>query len=188
MPQSAAAVRIEHIRAEYCNHHVRQPRAHHGCHHAPKRRRAPARLGLIRAPRVPRRLILGAIVATDLFERFRDMDEGKLTRREEHLARLGQDALPGVRGAWHRRVHRVRRVPRRARGARGLHAALENVLRVGGRGALSALTVAMTSRTGPVSRTLGPHMVPELAERPVSPKSRLQNDAARDALRAGVQA
>ena len=63
-------------------------------------------------------------------------------------------------------------------GARGLHAALENVYE----SVVGALYLDggydVTHEF--VSRTLGPHMVPELAERPVSPKSRLQEITQRE--------
>lgn len=120
--------------------------------------------------------ILGAIVATDLFERFRDMDEGKLTRLKislvsgKTLSRVSEELGIGECIVFGE--------SEKGTGARGLHAALENVYE----SVVGALYLDggydVTHEF--VSRTLGPHMVPELAERPVSPKSRLQEITQRE--------
>lgn len=120
--------------------------------------------------------ILGAIVATDLFERFRDMDEGKLTRLKISL--VSGKTLSMVSQELGIGECIVFGESEKGTGARGLHAALENVYE----SVVGALYLDggydVTHEF--VSRTLGPHMAPELAERPVSPKSRLQEITQRE--------
>lgn len=120
--------------------------------------------------------ILGAVVARSLFESYPEFDEGKLTRLKVSLVsgatlsevshELGIDDII-IFGA-----------SETGTGARGLHSALENVYE----SVVGALYLDggydVTHEF--VSRTLGPHMVPELAERPVSPKSRLQEITQRE--------
>ena len=120
--------------------------------------------------------ILGAIVATDLFERFGDMDEGELTRLKISL--VSGKTLSMVSEKLGIGECIVFGESEKGTGARGLHSALENVYE----SVVGALYLdggyEVTHEF--VSRTLGPHMVPELAERPVSPKSRLQEITQRE--------
>lgn len=120
--------------------------------------------------------ILGAIVATDLYERFPSMDEGQLSQLKISLVSgkmlspvceqlgIGPLILMGE--------------SEKGTGARGMHSALENVY--------EAIVGAIYLDGGYepthdfVARTLGPHMTPELAKKPISPKSRLQEVVQRD--------
>lgn len=114
--------------------------------------------------------ILGAIVATDLFERFDQIDEGALTRLKislvsgKTLSAVAEELGIGeciIFGDSEMGTHK-----------RGMYHALENVY--------EALVGAMYLDGGYsvahefVSRTLGPHMKPELAQQPENPKSELQ--------------
>lgn len=120
--------------------------------------------------------ILGAIVATDLFERFHDMDEGALTRLKISL--VSGKTLSAVADQLGIGECIVFGESEKGTGSRGLHSALENVY--------ESVVGALYLDAGYdvthefVQRTLGPHMVPELAERPVSPKSRLQEITQRE--------
>lgn len=122
--------------------------------------------------------ILGSVVALALFESYRDLDEGKLTRLKVSLVsgmtlsevglELGIDKViifgPSELGT----------------AARGLHSALENVYESlvgalyldGGWDAASAF----------IHRTLHPHLAAERAERPTNPKSLLLECAQGDHL------
>lgn len=114
--------------------------------------------------------ILGAIVAQDMFERFPQMDEGELTRLKislvsgAMLSQVGEDL--GLQHLIYLGDSE------RGTGARGMHSALENVY--------EALVGALYLDGGwPaaerfVRKTLGPHITPQLALKPISPKSRLQ--------------
>ena len=120
--------------------------------------------------------ILGAMVATDLFGRYPDMDEGQLTKIKialvsgAMLSRVAEDMGLGECITFGE--------SELGTDARGMHSALENVYE----SVVGALYLDggydVTHEF--VSRTLGPHMVPELAERPVSPKSRLQEITQRE--------
>lgn len=120
--------------------------------------------------------ILGAIVATDLFQRFPQMDEGGLTRLKISLVSgkiLSQVAFDLGIGD-----HIVLGESEKGTGARGMHSALENVY--------ESIVGALYLDAGYevthafVMRTLGPHVSPDLAKRPLSPKSRLQEITQRD--------
>lgn len=114
--------------------------------------------------------ILGAIVATDLFERFPAMDEGELTRIKislvsgETLSRVSNDL--GIAPLI------VMGESERGTGARGMHSALENVFE-SVVGALY-LDAGYDTTHAFVVAALGEYVSPTLALRAVSPKSRLQ--------------
>ena len=124
--------------------------------------------------------ILGAMVATDLFERFPQMDEGELTRLKISL----------VSGATLSEVSQELGIgplivfgeSEKGTGTRGMHSALENVYE----SIVGALYLdAGYEKTHEfVRRTLSPYMVPERALRPISPKSRLQEVTQRRVKRA----
>lgn len=120
--------------------------------------------------------IVGAIVATELFERFPQMDEGELTRLKISL--VSGPMLSEVADSLGVGQLIVFGESERGTGARGLRSALENVY--------ESLVGALYLDTGYevthafVLRTLGPHITPQIAERPISPKSRLQEVVQRD--------
>lgn len=126
--------------------------------------------------------ILGAIVATDLFERFPSMDEGELTRLKISL--VSGKTLSVVSDKLGIGECIIFGESELGTGARGMHSALENVYE----SVVGALYLdggyEVTHRF--VSTTLSPYMSPELAERPVSPKSRLQEITQRE-LRCGPE-
>lgn len=175
MPQSAAAERIEHIE-RICNHtFANRELITAAITHPSAVEHLPVSASYERLEFLGDS-ILGAIVATDLFERFHDMDEGKLTRLKislvsgKTLSRVSEELGIGECIVFGE--------SEKGTGARGLHAALENVYE----SVVGALYLDggydVTHEF--VSRTLGPHMVPELADRPVSPKSRLQEITQRE--------
>lgn len=175
MPQSAAAERIEHIE-RICNHtFANRELITAAITHPSAVEHLPVSASYERLEFLGDS-ILGAIVATDLFERFRDMDEGKLTRLKISL--VSGKTLSQVSEELGIGECIVFGESEKGTGARGLHAALENVYE----SVVGALYLDggydVTHEF--VSRTLGPHMVPELAERPVSPKSRLQEITQRE--------
>lgn len=175
MPQSAAAERIEHIE-RICNHtFASRELITAAITHPSAVEHLPVSASYERLEFLGDS-ILGAIVATDLFERFRDMDEGKLTRLKISL--VSGKTLSQVSEELGIGECIVFGESEKGTGARGLHAALENVYE----SVVGALYLDggydVTHEF--VSRTLGPHMVPELAERPVSPKSRLQEITQRE--------
>ena len=120
--------------------------------------------------------ILGAIVATDLFERFGSMDEGELTRLKISL--VSGKMLSNVAADLGIGDCIVFGESEKGTGARGLHSALENVYE----SVVGALYLdgGYDVTHDFVRRTLGPRMAPELAERPQSPKSRLQEITQRE--------
>lgn len=175
MPQSAAAERIEHIE-RICNHtFANRELITAAITHPSAVEHLPVSASYERLEFLGDS-ILGAIVATDLFERFRDMDEGKLTRLKISL--VSGKTLSQVSEELGIGECIVFGESEKGTGARGLHAALENVYE----SVVGALYLDggydVTHEF--VSRTLGPHMVPELADRPVSPKSRLQEITQRE--------
>ncbi|HJF44330.1 ribonuclease III [Thermophilibacter provencensis] len=120
--------------------------------------------------------VLGAIVATDLYGRFPDMDEGELTQAKISL--VSGRMLSSV-------AEKIGVAPlilmgesEKGTGARGMHSALENVYEA----IVGALYLDAGYETthGFVMRTLGPEVSPALAKKPISPKSRLQEVAQRD--------
>ena len=175
MPQSVAAERIEHIE-RICNHtFANRELITAAITHPSAVEHLPVSASYERLEFLGDS-ILGAIVATDLFERFRDMDEGKLTRLRISL--VSGKTLSQVSEELGIGECIVFGESEKGTGARGLHAALENVYE----SVVGALYLDggydVTHEF--VSRTLGPHMVPELADRPVSPKSRLQEITQRE--------
>ena len=114
--------------------------------------------------------ILGAIVATDLFERYPEMDEGELTRLKISL--VSGHTLSLVAEALGIGPLIITGVSERGTGGRGMRSALENLY--------ESIVGALYLDAGYepthefVIRTLAPHISPALAERSVSPKSRLQ--------------
>ena len=98
--------------------------------------------------------ILGALVATDLFERYRDMDEGALTRMK--IALVSGAMLSEVAGELGMGECIVFGGSERGTQARGLHSALENVYEavVGALYLDGGYDVAHDF----VARTLEPHM------------------------------
>ena len=120
--------------------------------------------------------ILGAMVATDLFEAFPAMDEGGLTRMKISL--VSGKTLSEVAGELGVGDVIVFGESEKGTGARGMHSALENVYE-SIVGALY-LDAGYEATHDFVRRTLSPYMSPKLAERPISPKSRLQEVTQRD--------
>ena len=126
--------------------------------------------------------ILGAIVATDLFERFPDMDEGALTQAKISLVSGKMLASVAERLGVAELI--VMGESEKGTGARGMHSALENVFEAIV-GALY-LDAGYTATHEFVLRTLGPEVSPELARKPISPKSRLQEVTQRE-MRCGPE-
>ena len=126
--------------------------------------------------------ILGAIVATDIFERFHDMDEGELTRLKISL--VSGKTLSVVAETLGIGECIIFGESEKGTGARGMHSALENVYE----SVLGALYLDGGYEVAHefVMRTLGPHISRDLAEHPVSPKSRLQEITQRE-LRCGPE-
>ena len=120
--------------------------------------------------------ILGAIVATDLFERFPDMDEGALTQAKISL--VSGKMLASVAQRLGVADLIIMGESEKGTGARGMHSALENVFEAIV-GALY-LDAGYTATHDFVQRTLGPEVSPELARKPISPKSRLQEVTQRE--------
>ncbi len=175
MPQSAAAERIEHIE-RICNHTFKdRDLVAAAITHPSAVEHLPVTASYERLEFLGDS-ILGAIVATDLFERFGQMDEGELTRLKISL--VSGKTLSMVSEQLGIGECIVFGESEKGTGARGMHSALENVYE----SVVGALYLDggydVTHEF--VSRTLGPHMVPELAERPVSPKSRLQEITQRE--------
>lgn len=120
--------------------------------------------------------VLGAIVARDLFERFPQMDEGALTQMKISL--VSGKMLSSVAQRLGIGPLIVMGESERGTGERGMHSALENVYEAIV-GALY-LDAGYDAAHAFVIRTLGPEVTPELAEKPISPKSRLQEVTQRD--------
>lgn len=120
--------------------------------------------------------ILGAMVATDLFEKFPAMDEGGLTRMKISL--VSGKTLSDAAGKLGIGELIVFGESEKGTGARGMHSALENVYE-SIVGALY-LDAGFEVTHAFVKETLTPYMSPKLAERPLSPKSRLQEVTQRD--------
>lgn len=120
--------------------------------------------------------ILGAIVATDLFEKFPSMDEGGLTRMKISLVSgetLSKVALElGVADLI------LFGESEKGTGARGLHSALENVYEA----LLGALYLDAGYEASHefVVRTLSKYVSEDLAQVPIVPKSKLQEVIQRD--------
>ncbi len=120
--------------------------------------------------------ILGAIVATDLYERFPAMDEGALTRLKVSL--VSGETLSKVADSLGIGPLILMGESERGTGARGMHSALENVYE----SIVGALYLDAGYRVTHefVVRTLDPYVTPSLAVKPISPKSRLQEVTQRD--------
>ena len=126
--------------------------------------------------------VLGAIVATDLYERFPDMDEGALTQAKISL--VSGKMLSSVAGRLGLAPLILVGESERGTGSRGMHSALENVFEaiVGALYLDAGFDVARAF----VMRTLGPEVSPALSRKPISPKSRLQEVTQRD-MRCGPE-
>ena len=113
--------------------------------------------------------ILGAIVATEAFERFHDLDEGGLTRIKVALVAGSTLADVIVFGS-----------SETGTGKRGLHSALENVYEA----VVGALYLdgGIEAARAFVARTLFPQMSAELALEPENPKSALQEKLQEDGI------
>ncbi|MDO4798129.1 MAG: ribonuclease III [Coriobacteriales bacterium] len=120
--------------------------------------------------------LLGAIVASALFARFPSMDEGGLSRIKtslvsgKTLARVGEELGYGSLIRFG--------TSERGSGARGMRKALEDVYEA----LVGAIYIdgGLEAATEFVTRTVLCYATPTLAERPLSPKSRLQEVAQRD--------
>lgn len=114
--------------------------------------------------------IVGAVVATEIFERFPQMDEGGMTRIKVSL--VSGTSLASVADSLGVGEAIIFGGSETGTGRRGLHSALENVY--------EALTAALFLDAGLlkarawVLRTLGPHIAEEIALEPENPKSSLQ--------------
>lgn len=120
--------------------------------------------------------ILGAIVASDLFTRFPNMDEGELTHLKISL--VSGEMLSEIAGGLGLAPLIVLGESERGTGSRGMHSALEDVFEalVGALFLDAGIEVAREF----VYRTLIPLATPELAVQTVNPKSRLQEVTQRD--------
>lgn len=120
--------------------------------------------------------ILGAIVATDLFEKFPEIDEGGLTRMKISL--VSGETLSKVAKELGVAELILFGQSERGTGARGLHSALENVYEA----LLGALYLdaGYTKSHDFVIRTLSKYVSKDLAQVPIVPKSKLQEVAQRD--------
>lgn len=120
--------------------------------------------------------ILGAVVATDLYEKFPQMDEGQLSRLKISL--VSGETLSKVADELGIGRYIIFGASELGTDARGMHSALENVYE----SLVGALYLdAGVEKTHEfIRRTLAPYMTPELVRRPLSPKSRLQEVTQRD--------
>ncbi len=120
--------------------------------------------------------VLGGIIALELFLRFPEMDEGMLTQAKISL--VSGKMLSSVAEDLGLAPLILMGESERGTGARGMHSALENVY--------EALVGALFLDAGYdaahdfVMGSLGPKISPALAERPISPKSRLQEITQRE--------
>lgn len=126
--------------------------------------------------------VLGAIVATDLYERYPSMNEGELSQLK--IALVSGKMLSMVCEGLGVSELIVMGESEKGTGARGMHSALENVY--------ESLVGALYLDAGYeathdfVARTLGPHVSADLAKKPISAKSRLQEVTQRD-MRCGPE-
>ena len=122
--------------------------------------------------------ILGAIVATEAFERFHDLDEGGLTRIK--VALVAGSTLADVAGKLGFADIIVFGSSEAGTGKRGLHSALENVYEA----VVGALYLdgGIEAARAFVARTLFPQMSEELALEPENPKSALQEKLQEDGI------
>lgn len=122
--------------------------------------------------------ILGAIVATEAFERFHDLDEGGLTRIK--VALVAGSTLADVAGELGFADIIVFGSSEAGTGKRGLHSALENVYEA----VVGALYLdgGIEAARAFVARALFPQMSAELALEPENPKSALQEKLQEDGI------
>ncbi len=120
--------------------------------------------------------VLGAIVAADIYRRFPEMDEGELSQLK--IALVSGNMLSMIAEDLGLAPLIVMGESERGTGARGMHRALENVY--------ESIVAALYLDAGYaaahdfVERTLGPHVSTDLAKKPISAKSLLQEVAQRD--------
>ena len=114
--------------------------------------------------------ILGAIVATEAFERFHDLDEGGLTRIK--VALVSGASLSDVASGLGFADIIVFGSSETGTGKRGLHSALENVYEA----VVAALYLdgGVEAARDFIYRTLIPRMSEDMALEPENPKSALQ--------------
>ncbi len=122
--------------------------------------------------------VLGAIVATEAFERFHELDEGGLTRIK--VALVAGSTLSDIAADLGFADLIVFGSSEAGTGKRGLHSALENVYEAVC-GALF-LDGGVQAAHVFVERTLFPLMQPELALEPENPKSALQERLQEDGI------
>lgn len=122
--------------------------------------------------------ILGAIVATEAFERFHELDEGGLTRIK--VALVAGSTLADVAGDLGFADIIVFGSSEAGTGKRGLHSALENVYEA----VVGALYLdgGVDAARAFVARTVLPLMSEELALEPENPKSALQEKLQEDGI------
>lgn len=120
--------------------------------------------------------VLGAIVATDIYERYPSMDEGELSQLK--IALVSGKMLSNIADGLGIGPLIVMGDSEKGTGARGMHSALENVYE-SIVGALY-LDAGYEATHEFVQRTLGPHVSQDLAKKPISAKSRLQEVTQRD--------
>ncbi len=122
--------------------------------------------------------ILGALVATTIFEHFPNLDEGGLTRIK--VALVSGTSLSDVAADLGFADIIVFGSSETGTGRRGLHSALENVY--------EAVVAALYLDGGYdvandfIQRTLMPKMTPEMANEPENPKSALQEKLQEDGI------
>ena len=126
--------------------------------------------------------ILGALVANAAFHQFPELDEGGLTRIK--VALVSGASLSEVAEKLGFADVIVFGSSETGTGRRGLHSALENVYE-SIVGALY-LDAGYEATHEFVQRTLGPHVSTDLAKKPISAKSRLQEVTQRD-MRCGPE-
>ncbi len=120
--------------------------------------------------------VLGAIVATDVYNRFPSMDEGQLSQLK--IALVSGNMLSTVADGLGFAELIVMGESEKGTGARGMHSALENVYEAVV-GALY-LDAGYDATHAFVERTLGPHASADLAKKPISAKSKLQEVTQRE--------
>lgn len=115
--------------------------------------------------------ILGAVVATDLYEKFPQMDEGQLSRLKISL--VSGETLSKVADELGIGRYIIFGASELGTDARGMHSALENVYE----SIVGALYLdAGFDKTHEfIHETLDEYMDPKLVRKPLSPKSRLQD-------------
>lgn len=120
--------------------------------------------------------VLGAIVAADIYRQFPEMDEGELSQLK--IALVSGNMLTMIGEGLGLAPLIVMGESEKGTGARGMHRALENVY--------ESVVAALYLDAGYdvahefVERTLGPHVSTDLAKKPISAKSLLQEVAQRD--------